>query len=81
MDAEIIGGYVREAREMLGLSPVEFGEMLGLTRQTVWRYETGDPIPRTVRIAIAGMLNTNRSRKKRRKARSIAKLLTMEYLT
>ena len=58
--AENIGEYVREAREMLGLSPVEFGQKLGLTRQTVWRYETGDPVPKTVQLAIAALLSEHK---------------------
>lgn len=48
--------FVKRARESLGLSPIEFGEKLGVTRQTVWRYEGGDPVPKTTRLAIERLL-------------------------
>ena len=60
MDAQNSGEYVREAREMLGLSPIEFGVKLGLTRQTIWRYETGDPVPKSVQLAIASLLSEHK---------------------
>lgn len=48
--------FVTEARARLGLTPEQFGLKLGITRQTVWRYERGDPVPLSVRLATERVL-------------------------
>ena len=55
--------YVKRARESMGMSPTEFGVQLGVTRQTVWRYETGDPVPLRVRLAITALLTEHQKEK------------------
>ena len=48
---------VKQARELLEMTPAEFGKHLDITRQTVWRYESGDPIPRIVELAVMQLLS------------------------
>ena len=46
--------FVRHARERLGLSQPAFGELLGVSKRTVIRWEMGNsPLKRRDRIAIA----------------------------
>ena len=71
MDTQVdVSEYVKEAREMMRLTSEAFGEKLGLSRQTVWRYENGDPVPKHVRLAIVALLP-----KRVRRARTLAALL------
>lgn len=56
MSAHTDARFVQRARALMGLSPDAFGERLGVTRQTVWRYEKGDPVKRSVKIAINALL-------------------------
>lgn len=56
MTAHTDARYVKRARAAMGLSPDKFGEKIGVTRQTVWRYEKGDPVPLAVKIAIKALL-------------------------
>jgi transcriptional regulator with XRE-family HTH domain len=44
-DGEIRMKMVRKIRLNLLMSQVEFGKLCGLTRQMVWRYETGRSYP------------------------------------
>lgn len=48
---------VKQARALLEMTPAEFGKHLDLTRQTIWRYENGDPIPRRVEMAVMQLLS------------------------
>lgn len=48
--------FVKAAREHLGLGTIEFAEALGVKRHTIWRYERGDPVPKTTRLAIERLL-------------------------
>jgi transcriptional regulator with XRE-family HTH domain len=57
--------YVKSARTAMELSPAAFGEKLGVTRQTIWRYESGDPVPRAVLIAIKALLDGHAHKGKR----------------
>lgn len=52
--------FVRDARTEMDLSQESFGALLGLTRQTVWRYEKGEPVPEPVQIAIETILNKHK---------------------
>jgi transcriptional regulator with XRE-family HTH domain len=62
--------FVRRARRTLDLSQTEFGAKLGLTRQTVWRYETIDPLPRPTRLAIEQLLSMHRAEQPRKRKAS-----------
>lgn len=48
--------FVKEARAYLGLTPAGFAERLGVKRHTIWRFERGDPVPKTTRLAIERLL-------------------------
>jgi len=61
--------FTKEARAFLGLSVTEFAAALGITRQTVWRYESGDPVPNTTRLAIEGLLIAHENKPKRQRVR------------
>lgn len=52
---------VKRARDKLGLE--DFAARLGVSRQTVWRYESGDPIPKRVQLAIAALLANNKPKR------------------
>lgn len=45
---------VKRARTKLGLQ--ELAAKLGVVRQTLWRYESGDPVPKRVQLAIIALL-------------------------
>lgn len=45
---------VKRARTKLGLQ--ELAAKLGVVRQTLWRYESGDPVPKRVQLAILALL-------------------------
>lgn len=53
---------VEHARTKLDLTKSAFGKRLGLTRQTVWRYENGDPVPKRVKLAITALLHEHEQR-------------------
>lgn len=59
--------FVRHAREKLKLTPAEFAARLGMTRQTVWRYESGDPVPQRIQLAIQALLNEHHRRRRKGK--------------
>lgn len=42
MDMKLIGSRIKEAREMRNVSAEELGEMIGLHKATIHRYENGD---------------------------------------
>ena len=48
--------FIKAARKHLGLSPQEFAKLLGVVRQTLWRYERGDPLPHTTRLVVERLL-------------------------
>jgi transcriptional regulator with XRE-family HTH domain len=50
------GKLIKAARERLGLGTREFAEALGVKRHTIWRYECGDPVPKTTLLAIERLL-------------------------
>jgi predicted transcriptional regulator len=50
------GKFVKAAREHLGLSIIALAEELGVGRHTIWRYERGEPVPKTTRLAIERLL-------------------------
>lgn len=50
------GRFVKEARTYLGLDREKFGDLIGVKKHTIWRYERGDPVPRTTRLAIERVL-------------------------
>jgi DNA-binding XRE family transcriptional regulator len=55
--------FIRQARHKLGLTQTEFGEIIGKHRRTIVRYEQGEEIPPSVRLAIEHLLN-KRKRKR-----------------
>lgn len=60
------GKFVKSAREHLGLGTNDFAEALGVKRHTIWRYERGDPVPKTTRLAIERLLIEHEKRKGKR---------------
>ena len=68
-DVQTSQEFVRRARSTLELSKTEFGQMLGISRQTIWRYETMDPLPKKMRRAITELLNKHRKQRKRNEPR------------
>lgn len=57
--------FVKEARAYLGLGTAEFADRLGVKRHTIWRYERGDPITKTTRLAIERLLIEHENTHKR----------------
>lgn len=45
-------------RQRLGLSQRELAERLGVHANSIWRWENGDPMPRTVELAMRYLLAT-----------------------
>lgn len=45
--------FVRRARERLKLNQTEFGDLLGVSKRTVIRWEQGGPLKKRDRIAIS----------------------------
>ena len=64
------GKFIRAARAHLGLTLPEFGELIGTTRQTVWRYERGEPVPYTTRLAVENLLIAHEAKQKSKRKRS-----------
>lgn len=53
----IQGAVLRYARKAAGLRQTDLAQLLGLTPETVSRYETGDDaVPRAVQVAMHGLL-------------------------
>jgi|GEM_PF-1161402 len=53
----IQGGVLRYARKAAGLRQTDLAQLLGLTPETVSRYETSDDaVPRAVQVAMHGLL-------------------------
>src|SRR5260370_37244521 len=44
-DPKAVGELLVEAQNALGVSQGQLGDMLGLSRQTIWRYQTGQSNP------------------------------------
>ena len=59
------GKFIKAAREHLGLGTAEFAEALGVKRHTIWRWERGDPVPKTTRLAIERLLIAHEKKPKR----------------
>jgi predicted transcriptional regulator len=57
--------FVKAAREYLGLGVEAFADALGVKRRTVWRYEKGDPVSKTTRLAIERLLIEHEHKHKR----------------
>ena len=56
--------FVRDAREKLGWSQVEFGKRIGRGRMTIWRYERGWELPLEVKLAIQYQLEKHAKKRK-----------------
>jgi len=56
------GDDVKKARLKLGLSQIQFGERLGVSRFTIIRYEGGKDVPKRSRMAIEQLMLHNRSK-------------------
>jgi DNA-binding XRE family transcriptional regulator len=53
---------VKRARSKMGTQGL--ATKLGVTRQTVWRYEAGDPMPKHMQLAIAALLAEHEQEKR-----------------
>lgn len=51
MDAKELGKRIKNARLLAGMTQVELGEKIGITKQAIYKYETGEAIPSAVKIA------------------------------
>ena len=59
------GKFVKAARDHLGLDREQFAERIGVKKHTIWRYERGDPVPKTTRLAIERVLIAHEQSQKR----------------
>jgi DNA-binding XRE family transcriptional regulator len=57
VSAEPAPRMVKRARKTLNLTQVEFAQRLGLSRYTIMRFEAGDPVPETTKLAIRYLLD------------------------
>jgi DNA-binding XRE family transcriptional regulator len=56
--------FVRRARARLKLSRKTLGDLLGIGRHSVWRYETQRyPVPEAIRLAIKQLLAEHKRKK------------------
>ena len=60
------GKFVKEARTYLDLDREKFGDLIGVKKHTIWRYERGDPLPKTTRLAIERVLIDHENKHKKR---------------
>lgn len=61
--------YVQDARSKLGLSQIDFGKKMGVSRHTIWRYEKGEVLPERSRIVIEQLLEQSRRQMRAEKRR------------
>lgn len=51
MDAKELGKRIKNARTVSGMTQVELGEKIGITKQAVYKYESGESVPSAIKIA------------------------------
>lgn len=52
--------HLKEIRKHIQLNQTDFGEIIGVTQQTIARYETGQEIPENIILLLESKLHINR---------------------
>jgi DNA-binding XRE family transcriptional regulator len=52
--------FVKDARDRLAMTQEGFAAEIGVSRQTIYRYEAGDYLPPSMRLAIERLLQIKR---------------------